>query len=196
MKKLVKKLIFSESFLIWVSLKKLPMNSFLFYFNIYCPPTWMLYSRTMHNKVHQLHENSGGREKMHWKHCIHCIQCIQWHCIRCIQWQDIIFVYSDKTSSFAKLLEKDGSITIHAGNLQTVATEILKVYKTLSPAITVDLFHVRQSNYNLRHNFYFAMPNVKSLNHGTESLSNLGPRLWNLVSDKVKQLVDVYVFKK
>ena len=66
----------------------------------------------------------------------------------------------------------------------------------MSPAITVDLFHVRQSNYNLRHNFYFAMPNVKSLYHGTESLSNLGPRIWNLVSDKVKQLVDVYVFKK
>ena len=32
--------------------------------------------------------------------------------------------------------------------------------------------------------------------HGTESLSNLGPRIWNLVSDKLKQLVDFRAFKK
>ena len=67
---------------------------------------------------------------------------------------------------------------------------------TLSPAITTDLDDVRQNNYNLRHDSYFAIPNVKSVYHGTESLSNLGPRIRNLVPDKVKQLVDVYVFKK
>ena len=32
--------------------------------------------------------------------------------------------------------------------------------------------------------------------HGTESLSNLGPRTWNLVPDKIKQLVDIHGFKK
>ena len=30
--------------------------------------------------------------------------------------------------------------------------------------------------------------------HGTESLSNLEPRIWNLVPDK--QLVDIHAFKK
>ena len=60
-------------------------------------------------------------------------------------------VHSDKTSSFEKLLEEDGSVTIHTRNLQTLATEMFKVYKDLSPAIITDLFHVRQNNYNLRH---------------------------------------------
>ena len=32
--------------------------------------------------------------------------------------------------------------------------------------------------------------------HGTESLSNLGPRIWNLVPDKLKQLIDILAFKK
>ena len=82
-------------------------------------------------------------------------------------------VHSDKTSSFEKLLEKDGSVTIHTRNLQTLATEMFKVYKNLSPAIIADLFHVRQNNYNLRHDSYFAIPNVKSVHHGTESLSNM-----------------------
>ena len=73
---------------------------------------------------------------------------------------------------------------------------MFKVYKNLSPAIIANLFHVRQNNYNLRHDSYFAIPNVKSVYHGTESLSNLGPRIWNLVPDKLKQLVDIHAFKK
>ena len=46
---------------------------------------------------------------------------------------------------------------------------MFKVHKTLSPAIIADLFHVRQNNYNLRRNSYFAVPNVKSVYHGTEN---------------------------
>ena len=46
-------------------------------------------------------------------------------------------VYSDKTSSFEKLLEKDGSATIHTRNLQTLATEMFKVYKNLSPTFSM-----------------------------------------------------------
>ena len=108
----------------------------------------------------------------------------------------LFIVHNDKTSSFDKLLEKDGSVTIHTRYLQTLATEMFKIYKNLSPVIMTDLFHVRQNNYNLRHNSYFAIPNVKSVYHGTESLSNLGPRIWNLVPDKLKQLVDIHAFKK
>ena len=73
---------------------------------------------------------------------------------------------------------------------------MFKICKNLSPAIIADLFHVRQNNYNLRHESYFAIPNVKSVYHGTESLSNLELRIWNLVPDKLKQLVDIHVFKK
>ena len=93
----------------------------------------MCHSRTMNNKINSLYE-------------------------RCLR-----IVHSEKTSFFEKLLEKDGSVTIHTRNLQTLATEMFKVYKNLSPAIIADLFHVRQNNYNLRHDSYFAIPNVKSV---------------------------------
>ena len=81
----------------------------------------MCHSRTRNNKINGLHER-----------CLH-------------------IVHSDKISSFEKLLEKNGFVTIHTKNLQTLATEMLKVYKDLSPAIITDLFHVRKNNYNLRH---------------------------------------------
>ena len=79
----------------------------------------------MNNKINHLHER-----------CLH-------------------IVHSDKTLSFEKLLEKDGSVTIHTRSLQTLTTEMVKVYKNLLPAIIADLFHVRQNNYNLRHDSYF-----------------------------------------
>ena len=72
----------------------------------------MCHGRTMNNKINRLYE-------------------------RCL-----CIAFSDKTSSFEKLLEKDGSVTIHTRNLQTLATEMFKVYKNLLPAIIADLFHV------------------------------------------------------
>ena len=48
--------------------------------------------------------------------------------------------YSDKTSSFEKLLEKDGTVTILTRNLQTLASDMFKVYKTLPPAVKAILF--------------------------------------------------------
>ena len=116
-----------------ISKRKLLMNSFFTSQFNYFPLTWMCHSRTMNNKINRLHE-------------------------RCLR-----IVLGDKTSSFKQLLEKDGSVTIHTRNLQSLTTETFKVYKNLSPAITVDLFHVRQNNYNLRHDSYFAIPNVKSV---------------------------------
>ena len=64
----------------------------------------------MNNKINQLHEK----------------------CLR--------IVYSDKTSSFEELLEKDRSATIHTRNLQVLATEMFKVYRNLSPNIVTEIF--------------------------------------------------------
>ena len=50
-------------------------------------------------------------------------------------------VYSDKTSSFEELLDKDGFVTIHTRNLQGLATEIFKVYRNLSPNIVFEIFY-------------------------------------------------------
>ena len=104
-------------------------------------------------------------------------------------------IYSDKSSSFEELLQKDESVTIHVKNIQKLATEMFKVFKNLSPPIVADLFEIRQNNYNLKHRSYFSIPNVKSVYHGSESLSNLGQRIWNLVPDTLKQLDDINSFK-
>ena len=74
--------------------------------------------------------------------------------------------YNDKKSSFEDLLEKDGSVSINHEDLRTLAVELFKVFKGLSPVIFTKTFPItQQSQYNMRNYSYFAMPLAKTVNH-------------------------------
>ena len=75
----------------------------------------------------------------------------------------------------------DGSVTIHTRNLQALATEMFKVHKNMSTELMQELFCVSQTHYNLRNPHQFAIPSVNSVYHGSESISDLGPRIWILI---------------
>ena len=81
-------------------------------------------------------------------------------------------VYSDKTSSFEELLDKDGSVTIRTRNLPVLATEMFKVYRNLSPTIVAEIFRDRRNNYNLRHSSSFFL-------YLTSKLSITGLRIYS-----------------
>ena len=140
-----------------ISKRKLIKNSFFTLQFNYCPLVWMCHSRLINNKINRLHET----------------------CLR--------IIHSDKSSAFEELLEKDGSVTVHIRNIQKLAIEMFKVFKNLSPPIISDLFEVREKNYNLRNRSYFLIPAVKTVYHDSESIKNLGPRIWNLVPNNLKQ---------
>ena len=148
-----------------ISKRKLIMNSFFTSKFNYCPLVWMWHSRLINNKINRLHKTS------------------------------LRIIYSDKSSTFEELLEKDGSLTVHIRNIQKLAIEMFKVFKNLSPPIISDLFEVCENNYNLRNHSYFLILTVKTVYHGSESIKNLGPRIWNLVPDNLKQLGDIDSFK-
>ena len=98
-------------------------------------------------------------------------------------------------SSFEKHLETDRSVLIHIRNLQILATEFFKEIKDPAPTIFREIFSERSIEYNLRHAFEFSVPNVKSTFHGTESLSYLGTKIWDLVPKKLKELLSLSAFK-
>ena len=96
----------------------------------------MFHSRIMNNKINWLHE-------------------------RCMR-----LIYEDKTSSFEELLEQERSVLIHTGNLQILATEMFKMYRSMLPPIFTESF--RRRDYNLRSNSIFAVLNVKSVFHESD----------------------------
>ena len=130
--------------------KKLLMNSFFNAQFNYCPLISMLHSRSNNNKIKHLHE-------------------------RCLR-----IIYNDKQSSYEELLIKDGPVSIRHRNIQTLATEMFKVKNELSPEIICDIFTQRINNhYNLRHINHFETPFVRTVYNGTESVSYLGPKIWD-----------------
>ena len=92
------------------------------------------------------------------------------------------------------LLEKDSSVSIHDKNIQCLATEMYKVSNGLSPPIVSNIFTQKNCHpYNLRR--LFSRPLVRSVFHGTESISYLGPVIWDILPDSYKNLPNVSVFK-
>ena len=97
--------------------------------------------------------------------------------------------YNDKQSSFIKLLEKDNSVSIHQRNLQ--------ICNGLSPVLMNDIFKLRgEQTYNLRKLSQFYRPKVNTLYNGTESMSSLGPKIWDLVPNELKDIGNLAAFKK
>ena len=149
-----------------IAKKRILMGAFFKSQFSYCPVTWMCHSRANSSKINRLHQ-------------------------RCLR-----IICSDKQSLFEELLEKDGSVSVHQRNLQVLATEIYKVRKDLSPAIITELFeHKEEHYYNLRNNAGFAIPAIRTVYHGSESISYLGLKIWNILPDRFKNANNLETFK-
>ena len=96
-------------------------------------------------------------------------------------------VYEDDVSSFEELLLKDNSFTVHERNIQTLAIELYKVAYRLSPKIMDIIFPLKPGTRYAGESI-FATSNIKTVNWGTESLSNIGPRIWSIIPKNIKNL--------
>ena len=141
------------------------MKSFVTSQFSYCPLIWMFHSRRLNNNINSIHERA------------------------------LRITYQDNASTFEELLNKDNSVSIHHRNLQVLATEMLKIHRGLSPEILRETFVPKTSSYNLCRNDTFKKRKVHSVYHGTESLSFLGPKIWDLVPVELKLSETLFSFK-
>ena len=90
-------------------------------------------------------------------------------------------VYQDNSLSFAELLEKGNSVTIHQRNLEVLATEIFKLKSGLVPEIRKEVFKIQNPAYNFRsededdslwHSFDKVF-RTKNLGYGTKQYKEL-----------------------
>ena len=81
-------------------------------------------------------------------------------------------IYNDKDSSYEELLTKDGSVSIHPRNIQALATELCKIKNGLSPKVFTEIFtRETESHYNLRQCNDFKILSIRTVYHGSESIS-------------------------
>ena len=108
----------------------------------------MLHSRTMNNKINSLHERS------------------------------LRIVYSDQSSTFEELLERDETFSIHHKNIQSLAVEIYKFVNGLSPEKMNSVFNLKENNrYSLRNVYELYSRNPRTVKYCTESFSYLAPKI-------------------
>ena len=126
----------------------------------------MFYSRNTNNKINQLHERA------------------------------LRLVYDDYELPFEKLLEKDGSFTVHHYNIQTLCIELYKVYYNIAQTIFSDLFIRKNNTYDIRAKLDFVIPQINTVLKGSNSIQYYGPVIWNLVPAEMKYVDSFETFKR
>ena len=126
----------------------------------------MFHSRKLNIKINRLHE-------------------------RCLR-----IVYNDTNSSFNDLLKKDNSVCNHHRNLQTLAIELYKIVKDQHPKFLDEIFLRHDNHKGTRNDSFFISRSIKTTYHGSESLSFLAPKIWDLVPKNLKDSPYIANFKK
>ena len=133
----------------------------------YCPLIWMFHSRALNNRINKIHERA------------------------------LRLVYQNKNLSFSELLELNSAVTIHERNLQVLVTEIFKVKNNLSPEIMKQVFDFQEPYYNLRsETSQFRRENIKTTHYGIQSVKFLGPKIWVMVPQNIKNCKYLQEFKR
>ena len=112
-----------------------------------------------------------------------------------IHQRSLRFVHGDNKSSFEELLQKYESEKIHYKNLQVLATEIYKVKQGLLPQIMHNIFELKNVPYNIKRKDLFPSRNVHSVRLGTDNLTYLGQKIWDIVPLVIKNSESLSVFK-
>ena len=132
----------------------------------YCPLVWMFHSRTLNSRITKIHERA------------------------------LRLVYKNETFlSFNDLLKRDRSVNIHQKNIQILATEIYKTKNNLGPKIMKDTFHFIQKPYNLRNDPELQRWRNRTVYFGTESISSLAPKIWELIPNDIRSANSLGIFK-
>ena len=127
----------------------------------------MSHSRTMNTRINKIHENA------------------------------LRLVYKNETNrSFDDLLKKDKSVSIHHKNLQVLATEIYKGRNDLVPEIMIEIFHFVQKSCNLTNDSTLQRPKNHTAFFGTESISSIATKIWEIVPCEIKNAKLLYIFKE
>ena len=103
-------------------------------------------------------------------------------------------VYNDNVSTFEELLTKSNSVSVHHKNIQNLAIELYKTKNNIGPELLKDIFKLKDENKYCSKSS-FETKNVRTVTHGTETISFLGPKIWSLIPNEIKNTNTLNKFK-
>ncbi len=78
---------------------------------------------------------------------------------------------------------------------RTLATEVYKAVNGMTPNYTQELFEIKEIPYSLRDPTRTIIPKSNSTSYGLKSLKDEGNKIWNWLSEDIKTLESLAIFK-
>ena len=111
-----------------------------------------------------------------------------------IQERGLRAVFEDKLSSYENQLTKADIPLLYNRRLQDIAVFMYKIKHKLLPQRLCNLFQLDSGWYHLRKR-EFVQPRFSSVTYGKHSLRYLGPKLWNYLRTRIRNLPSLKQFK-
>ena len=132
----------------------------------YCPLVWMQCGKTNLNKLEKLQERA------------------------------LATVYPDRSLTFDVMLKMSGQLSIHMNLVRLLAIEIFKCLNGMNPAYLNELLITHESKYELRNRSRLLQPKFNTYRYGYNSFRYLGSKLWNLLPSHLKNIDDIFDFRR
>ena len=84
---------------------------------------------------------------------------------------------------------------LHIKNLKLLAIEMYKMRNQIQPCLLSEFVVKKETGYNLRNNPDFHLYDPKTVHLGIQSLSFLGPKIWELIPSIIKESPNLQCFK-
>ena len=145
--------------------KQILIQSFVYSNFNYCPLVWYFSSSKSLQKIEKIRERA------------------------------LRFLHNDHTSSYDDLLLKSNKCTMLVARQRILCIEIFKTLKQLNPPFMQNIFRLRSSHYSLRNPNSLAHVRPNQTTFGSNSLSCIGPQIWNGLPNEIKSAENLKSFK-
>ena len=112
-----------------------------------------------------------------------------------IQERSLKILHNDYTSNYQMLLEKAGTTTLLIRRLRLLAICVFKSIHSVNPAYLNNLYELKTSNYEMRNVASLVQPKVRTTHYGLRSARYVGSKIWNILPNHFKEMVDLQSFK-
>ncbi len=92
----------------------------------------------------------------------------------------------DQISTYEQILENCNYATLHIRRLRIISTEVFKSLNSLNPIFMKEMFHVKETSYNLRDSSLMYLPSFNKIMYEKNTFKYYGSHLWNLLPTDIK----------
>ena len=80
--------------------------------------------------------------------------------------------------------------------LREILLEVYKIHDKIRPRYLYEMFNFREMSYDLRNSHTIIPFNYNIMPHGKKSIRYVGVKLWNMLSNELRETMDFNAFKR